>query len=189
MTPCTAPDRRADVSVPSANESFRRVPTDSTAKLKATVQKYNTWFNAVQAPLRAIENATQLELAAMESVNEPRGGKLSLEQMHDIITRAAESLPRLKDDSAVKSHQIAELTETAMKSAEELQAFKLTAGKELDFQTSELERKAKEMAVELSESQLETEKLRKEESRLEEQLQREREEGSRLYDKSGLYHV
>eukprot|EP01022_Parablepharisma_sp_SALTPOND_P018766 TRINITY_DN310_c3_g1_i1.p1 TRINITY_DN310_c3_g1~~TRINITY_DN310_c3_g1_i1.p1 ORF type:complete len:1110 (-),score=223.39 TRINITY_DN310_c3_g1_i1:1411-4740(-) len=148
------------------------------SQLKANVQKYQTWFNTVQEPLRAIAFALDGTFMVEESK-----GKFTLSQMREIIQRVPETIARLKDEKFTEVEAI----RTTLQ--EEYQAQKVATEKGTALHLADLDKKAKSLQTELLETQKEVKNLTKEKARLETLLQRQREDTGKIYEKGSVSMV
>jgi len=154
---------------------MRRIPAEPS-QLKERIQKYQTWFNSVQDPLRVIGTLCELEFKEGQA-------KLSLKQMQEIIMKGAELTAKLREELQERIREIETIKGEHLRDQEEWQN---TAEKEKMNGVAELEKKLKQLIADVAEGQNEVEKLRREKTRLESLLQKQREENGKLYDKGKL---
>eukprot|EP00826_Nyctotherus_ovalis_P057649 TRINITY_DN7890_c0_g1_i7.p1 TRINITY_DN7890_c0_g1~~TRINITY_DN7890_c0_g1_i7.p1 ORF type:complete len:327 (-),score=58.49 TRINITY_DN7890_c0_g1_i7:219-1199(-) len=90
------PGNITDRSLNAANNLFgfgerELMSTSGQERHRATIQKYISWFDSIQAPLKEIVSVANGEASSSEMT-----GKYSLAQMREIISKVPEAIAQLK---------------------------------------------------------------------------------------------
>jgi len=148
-------------------------------KHKATIQKYITWFDSIQIPLKEIVSAASGEIRSSEIE-----GRYTLSQMREIICKVPEAITQLKRERA-KDIKAFNTDLNCLRFEYETQ--KRAMKKELEESFNENISTLNSFQEELIRAKEQVKKLHSEKMKLEEQLKKSKEDINNLYEK-GNYH-